>query len=240
MRGARAATCLWPGLPHLWWRGAGSGFALACGFACLLNFAVIGSYIWTEWAPPSLRAFAWLATGSLWVVGVVSNIGWSRRHPEERRIGAAGDLFIQASSEYLLGNWIAVERLCGRLLENDPRDAEARLLLATMCRRTGRFAEARRGLDLLDGFDSAAKWRFEIALERRRVDESESEAKAESNEPANSPSEKYETTNVEAEPSEETAPKNGEFGDETKPSPVEQPRSVMDSMGGENRTRKAA
>jgi hypothetical protein len=79
---------------------------------------------------------------------------------------AGQDLFRSAQSEYLRGNWFQAEAILLRLLERDPRDAEARLLLATLLRHTKRFKEAREQLACLARFESAERWTEEIEREQ--------------------------------------------------------------------------
>ena len=47
------------------------------------------------------------------------------------------DWFREAQHEYLKGHWIAAETQLTRLLARQPADAEARLLLASLQRRSG-------------------------------------------------------------------------------------------------------
>ena len=51
----------------------------------------------------------------------------------------------------------------------DPRDAEARLMLATLLRHEERTAAAAEQLDRLELLETAAAWRHEIAWERERL-----------------------------------------------------------------------
>ena len=55
------------------------------------------------------------------------------------------------------------------LLAIAPTDGEAQLLHASVLRRTGRTAEARKALDKLARSDSGAPWRHEIATELARL-----------------------------------------------------------------------
>jgi cytochrome c-type biogenesis protein CcmH/NrfG len=88
-------------------------------------------------------------------------------------------LFPQALGEYLKGNWYEAESICHQLLRGKVRDVEAQLMLATILRHTGRYAEARARLDDLQRLDDAAKWEWEIANELERLVEAEGEAPAE-------------------------------------------------------------
>jgi hypothetical protein len=52
------------------------------------------------------------------------------------------------------------------LLRKNLRDLEARLMLATLLRHSGRVDEAKRQLDTLARFEGAGKWELEIQRER--------------------------------------------------------------------------
>ncbi len=78
---------------------------------------------------------------------------------------ARDDLFRQALGEYLKGAWFEAESILGRLVAKDPRDVDARLMLATLLRHTDRPADAQRQLEELDRLEKAEKWRAEIDRE---------------------------------------------------------------------------
>jgi tetratricopeptide (TPR) repeat protein len=78
-------------------------------------------------------------------------------------------LFIQAQTEYLQGNWEEAEWLLRQRLSREPRDVEARLLLATLYRRRGRRELARDQLNHLARFDESLAWREEIERESERL-----------------------------------------------------------------------
>jgi thioredoxin-like negative regulator of GroEL len=78
-------------------------------------------------------------------------------------------LFREAQTRYLENDWVAAEQLLLKLLKQDARDVEGRLMLATLWRHQGRREEALRQLDRLGRLEAADKWRDEIAAERRRL-----------------------------------------------------------------------
>jgi hypothetical protein len=51
-------------------------------------------------------------------------------------------------------------------LGREPRDLEARLMLATLLRHTRRLEDARRELELIERFEGSGKWAWEIRQER--------------------------------------------------------------------------
>jgi hypothetical protein len=63
------------------------------------------------------------------------------------------------------------QRTLLELLRHDGRDAEARLLLATLWRHEGRFDAASDQLDRLARLETATPWRQEIEWERERIAE---------------------------------------------------------------------
>ncbi len=171
----------WPGLPQLWVRGSWVGLAVAVGFTALVNVLILATFVFGEWIPTehvlggyALVALAWLT-------------GWwqSRRQsegessPTESGDESAGEgsavgfttqpreqLYREAQQVYLRGDWVATEQLLLKLLKLDDRDAEARLMLATLWRHQGRHREAVRQLDKLSRLEAADPWQYEIAVER--------------------------------------------------------------------------
>ncbi len=168
MSGSRWIDSLWPGLPTLW-RGDWSGFAPAAAFAALLNAALVSTFIWTELVGTGVRWGAWGVVALTMLASVWVTRRSVRSPPQD--FAGAGDLFPAALSEYLQGNWVETERQLEKMLAAQPNDLEARLLLATVWRRTGRRDEARKGLAALCHLDGAVKWSREIREELRLSEE---------------------------------------------------------------------
>jgi len=163
----RWAAYLWPGLPQLWRYGNAAGLILALGLAVLVDVAVLATFGWTELLSPTVRSSLWIGTGILWLISVVYAANWDG-NPQKGSLPAAGiDHFGEALSYYLKGNWFEAERVLATLLELRPRDLDARLLLATLLRHTGRSGEAAEQLDRIEGQDGAWKWDLEIRRERQ-------------------------------------------------------------------------
>ena len=171
MRIARWATYLWPGLPQLWNDGAWSGLALSIGFALLVDLLLVATLICHELLEPGVLRFGWLALGLAWVSSLVL-MGWGER-TRAAQIHAPGqeDLFRRALGEYLKGSWFEAESLCRQVLVGHPRDVDARLLTATVLRRSKRYQAARHELAELERIESAARWRAEIEQEQQLLDE---------------------------------------------------------------------
>jgi len=161
----------WPGLPHLWRRGAWSGLAVAVGFAVVLNLALVSSLVWTELEllGAASRGPMWLAVAILWIGSAVGSFGWDRRHPEADPAAREDDTFGEALDHYLQQNWYEAQRSLVRLLRRDPRDPDARLMLATVLRHSGRLDEATGQLDRLGRMEGSRKWEYEIDQQRERL-----------------------------------------------------------------------
>jgi signal transduction histidine kinase len=171
MRFARWLTPLWPGLTQLWFAGDWWGLALGCGFAWLVNLAVVTTVVWTEWLDPWSRIGVWVLLLLVWTASVTLSFRQLLGHKPEQAAKAAEDLFRSAQREYLSGNWIKVEQLLTQLLEVNGKDVDAHLLMVSLLRRTGQLSEASERLRRLTAMDGADKWDDEIARERRSLDE---------------------------------------------------------------------
>ena len=170
-------TCLWPGLTRLWLLGQWRGLFLAVGFGVLLNGALVGTFVWNEAWPlePNWVAAAgmWVLVLGLWSLGVRGAIGQlSTAQPNRAEPSPQLDQwFREAQAEYLKGHWFEAETLLDQILAKNRDDAEARLLLSSVMRRTKRFELARRNLTRL----SAAKWAMEVEGEMRQIEQGEEE-----------------------------------------------------------------
>lgn len=163
------AVYLWPGLPHLWKRGAWSGLAVAVGFALVLNLALVSSLVWTELEPLGTgnRIYVWLGVAIFWIGSATIGAIGDHRRDKIRKDADADDSFAEALDHYLQQNWHEAERCLVRLLRRDPRDVDARLMLATVLRRAGRIEESAGQLDRLGRMEGSRKWEHEIAQQRR-------------------------------------------------------------------------
>ena len=163
----RWVTVVWPGLPLLWLRGEWSGLMLAGGFSALLNLAIVATWGWTELLSPPLLGLAWGGVVLFWTVSTVAAIVQMPRLLRVPAIAVSEDLFRTAQGEYLKGNWFEAELALNRLLEHDPTDIDACLMLSTLLRRIGQADEAGQRLDHLVTLEGSARWQLEIARERQ-------------------------------------------------------------------------
>jgi len=171
----RWAKYLWPGLAQLWNRGDGFGLAVAIGFAALLNLTLVASFIWTELFTPEVRNVSWVAVWLLWAGSAMVGYSWDGWRASTRR-SAEYDTFGEAQDHYLQGNWYQAQRTLERLLRKNPRDIDARLMLATLLRHTGRREEAAGQLDRLVQLDGSRKWELEIGRERQLLAKAQAQA----------------------------------------------------------------
>jgi hypothetical protein len=139
---------------------------LAGGFSALLNLAIVATWGWSELLSPPLLGLAWGGVVLFWTVSTVAAIVQMPGLLRVPAIAVSEDLFRTAQGEYLKGNWFEAELALNRLLEHDPTDIEACLMLSTLLRRIGQADEAGQRLDQLATLEGSAKWQPEIARER--------------------------------------------------------------------------
>ena len=156
-------TCLWPGLTDLWVHGRWRGLIWATLFTLGLNIALILKAVW-----PELLGLFWIACA---VVSLMRLVTFNANYVDE----TVEALFQTAQSEYLKGNHLLAQATLLRLLRQDPCDAEALLLMATLMRHTQRFAEARSQLSRLEKLDAAHTWQEEIVREYRLLEDREND-----------------------------------------------------------------
>ncbi|MDX1945767.1 MAG: hypothetical protein SFU86_10255 [Pirellulaceae bacterium] len=172
-------TSLWPGLAPLWLRGQWSGLVVAVAFAASVNFALISTFVWPQWLsrelpPLATPVVAWVLVLGFWIVGLRAGVReLSRPQPSAEPDPRLDAWFREAQTEYLKGHWIEAETLLSRLLARQPADAEARLLLSSVWRRTKRIEPAKQGLLELKQTPARTKWWLEIETELAQLTELE-------------------------------------------------------------------
>lgn len=188
MQGSSLFTCLWPGLPRLWWRGDWRALLTAIGFAAALNLGLVTSLLWPQSLPSSVEGVGWVVILVFWLASA-----WQgRQYLPECKTDTADpekqDLFTRAQAEYLKGHWYEAETLCRELLKHSETDVETRLMLATLCRRAGRIEDARKELTKLERMDGSEEWALEAARERQLLERAETPKGDNSNEHTSEPS----------------------------------------------------
>lgn len=155
---------------------------MAVGFTALVNTLILATSVFTEWISAEHRFAGYGLVVLAWLVGWwqsrASVLGEMSGQPngqetstETAAVGLATgpgeQLFGEAQRAYLRGDWVAAEQLLLKLLKLSDRDAEARLMLATLWRRQGRHRESLRQLEKLARLEVADRWKFEIAREQQ-------------------------------------------------------------------------
>ena len=197
MRIPQRALCLWPGLAQLWLRGCWWGLALAITFTILLNFVLAASFVWPAWAGRSVATTGWVVALVTWLAGIVTatrmstpaqgteKIGMhqiAQRKASDNKTGPQQDdplqedaflrevsLYREAQKHYLRQDWLETERKLEHLLQLDPLDVDAQMMIAAVYRHTNRLEQSRRALRYLDRMDSSGKWQWEIRQEREKL-----------------------------------------------------------------------
>ena len=171
-------TYVWPGLPRLWIAGQPLGLLVALGFTVVLNAA-----LWLSWSGElSLGtggdAALWTGVALFWCVSAWDSHRWRQsvaRLPKREELDS---LLAEAQTKYLCGHWLETETILNRLLAVAEGDLEARLLLATLYRRTQRAEEARAQLEDMVRRDGVERWANEIQRELEYLDERRERAAA--------------------------------------------------------------
>ncbi|MGE0756131.1 MAG: tetratricopeptide repeat protein [Pirellulaceae bacterium] len=178
MRRLPVWLCCWPGLPRLWLQGDGYALALALVSGLALNALVVASLPGLDFLTGASRVGAMFAFAGWWLFWAIRSYRGLAGFVEQR-VSESGNvdekgvddrgLFIQAQGEYLRGNWFEAESLLKQALRHSYHDVDSHFLLATLYRRTRRYAEAAAQLRELAQQDRADKWRWELRAERRAL-----------------------------------------------------------------------
>jgi thioredoxin-like negative regulator of GroEL len=161
----------WPGLEALWQQGDLRGLLWAFSFATAVNLALVSTLVWPQWLEAPQAQGLWILTAAIWAIATYLQRRQAIPAADPTPVASDRDdaLFIQAQTEYLKGNYDEAQWLLRQRLAVVPRDAEARLLLATAYRRSGQSANAREQLTTLQRFDQSAPWAEEIDREFARL-----------------------------------------------------------------------
>lgn len=160
---------------------------MAVGFAVLVNLATASTLLWSDLLSPGTRLVTWAAVAVVWGGSALFARFQNRRDARAEISGSAEDAYPEALAYYLKGNWFEAERVLTQSLRRNPRDVDARLLLATLLRHTKRCDEAARELDRLQRLDCCYKWQLEIYRERQWLSEDSAEREAPAGEPEKGP-----------------------------------------------------
>ena len=159
--------CLWPGLIKLWRLGEWSSLLTALVFGFLLNVAIASTFLWPEWFDKPFVIFQWIVVGLIWCFCFWQSSQFNNDEEEIQQLKntKTNPLFIEAQFEYLNLRFSKCVSLLRQILKRNPRDLEARLLLATTFRRQAKFDESEQELQRLEGIDQSVLWKDEIEKE---------------------------------------------------------------------------
>ncbi len=159
---------LWPGLPQVWSFGSRCFLALAVGIAAAFNALLVTTFGWSELIEPKWRTILWVGFVGLWTAAWIWSF-WAFRRYAALTAQLPTDEFVSAMEHYLKGDYHQAEQLFRRLLHKNQRDLDARLMLATLLRRSKRFEEAAKELNNLAQLEGSEKWELEITRERKLI-----------------------------------------------------------------------
>jgi hypothetical protein len=163
-------SCLWPGLPELWWRGRISALPTALAFAAATNFLLIARFIYPEWLAIGLIRMAGWVGVAVWLFCVIRGVREIPQLINPRRASGQPDRFSDAHQAYLRGNWAEAESLLSDCLSIENRDPPALLLLCGVYRHTNRLEAAGRLLEEIRLTEAADGWWLEVNAEQVRLD----------------------------------------------------------------------
>ncbi len=164
------ATCLWPGLAELWWRGRLSGLPAAVAFALAFNLYLVSRYLYPQWIAGGLVSIGFWVGLLVWIFCVVRSVRELPGLIAPRTISEQPDQFPQARSAYLRGDWAEAEGLLTDVLAIEPRDPPALLLLTGVYRHSGRLEAAALLLREIRRLEIADHWWLEVDAENRRLE----------------------------------------------------------------------
>ncbi len=165
-------TMLWPGLPSVRMSGSWKGLCVAIVFGWLLALAIWSCGGWSEWMPSRFRESLWWLLSVTWLLSLIGNrlvvrrtlVRWEALANEE-------DRYKESVTAYLSGQWARAESLLVERLQEQPQDAESRLLLGTLLRRRHREEEAKTEFLRLLRSDGGARWIWEVEREMNQFSE---------------------------------------------------------------------
>jgi len=162
-------SCLWPGLPELWWRGRLGALPTALAFTAAVNFLLVAKFVYPEWLASGLvRMAGWIGVG-LWLFCVFRALRDMPTLLNPRRASGKPDRFIEAHAAYLRGKWVEAESLLTDGLTVESRDPPALLLLCGVYRHTGRLEAAERLIEEIRLMEAADRWWLEVSAEEKRL-----------------------------------------------------------------------
>lgn len=155
---------------------------MAVGFTALANTLLLATLVYRDWMAANVQLTGYGLLVVIWLLAWwesradrrqdladSSADGQSETPPVDKQEEKRDQWFREAQQCYLRGDWVAAEQKLLKLLKQDARDVESRLMLATLWRHQGRGEEALRQLDRLERLEAASEWQYEIAAEREAL-----------------------------------------------------------------------
>ena len=163
-------VCLWPGLPAAWLQGMVRGLVVALVFTWCVCWLLLATFVWPDWISAMVLRLLWIVVMVTWFVSTIRNC---LRLPGLLATSdvRSSQMFVDAQSDYLRGNWFEAEAKLLQILHHHPRDAESLLLMVGVLRRTKRLKAAMRRLEQLELLDTSAAWYFEIQREKKLIEQ---------------------------------------------------------------------
>jgi Tfp pilus assembly protein PilF len=109
----------------------------------------------------------WTVAGCGAIASLVHNAAQGLLRSQRTQPGCPMEIFSQAQSLYLKGDYFEAERAIATYCGGRDLDVEAALLLASIFRRTHRFPQAIELLDRLSRLERSAYWIQEIEQEKK-------------------------------------------------------------------------
>ena len=163
-------TCLWPGLPQLWWRGKVAALPIAITFTAIFNLALVVMFLYPQWLARFLVTMGCWIGAAAWVFFVIRSIKALPELLAPREASEAPDRFEEAQHSFLRADWKAAESELLGVLAIEPRDPPALLLLSGVYRHTSRVESAKLVMVELARLDVGTDWQLEIEAERARIE----------------------------------------------------------------------
>ena len=154
-------TYLWPGLPQLTQRGTWTALFWALATAFLADGVIITRYIWPEtfdvvWDNVILGCFL-----GVYIVGCIVSYFIEKARDASSQTSNE-DLFPEAQKRYLEGRYFEAEHDLVQLINKNPEDMPARLLLIDLLVVNRRLEEAVKALKETIDFSEAQQWKWEL------------------------------------------------------------------------------
>jgi hypothetical protein len=169
----RTATLFWPGFRKAWTRSEPQSVIFALLFAWLCIVALIGNWYWPQWYPTWLMRILSFSLVSTALYQGVRLVLFGDEHAAKTNSGEgrlARDQCFQTAQEcYLQAAYFEAEQYLLKNLAANENDIESALLLASVCRRSGKFSEAVQVLSQLQLRENAAPWMAEILVEKDKA-----------------------------------------------------------------------